>query len=83
MNRMIQSTGPTLGTAVILCAFAGALLGDTLVTPNSQESDGAEHRKRRHKGGSDVVRGHGFIRDKGDFTTIDAPRAGLYTVPSA
>jgi probable HAF family extracellular repeat protein len=35
----------------------------------------------RKKGDSVVVRGHGFIRDeRGGFMTIDAPRAGVFTI---
>jgi uncharacterized membrane protein len=36
---------------------------------------------RKGKNNNDVgIRGHGFVANKGVFTTIDAPGAGLYTV---
>ncbi len=79
IKRTIRSVCSTLGAVVILCAFAGALLGDTSAAPNSQES-GAEYRKQRRKADKNVVRAHGFVRDDNVFTTIDAPRADAFTV---
>jgi uncharacterized membrane protein len=46
MNRMIRSRCSTLGKAVVLCAFALALVGDTSTAFGRQESDGAEQQKR-------------------------------------
>jgi hypothetical protein len=77
---MIRNACPTLGTALVLLAFALTLVGDTSAAFDSQESGGAEHRKRRRKHDSDIVRGHGFVLDNGEFNTIDAPGAGLFTI---
>jgi probable HAF family extracellular repeat protein len=48
MNRMIRRVCPTLGKAIVLCAFALALVGDTSVAFDSQESGGAEQQRRRY-----------------------------------
>jgi probable HAF family extracellular repeat protein len=80
MNKMIRSLRSTLGTAFVLCGCALTLVGDTSAAFDHKESGGAEHRKRRRKDDKDVgLRGHGFIRDDGVFTTIDAPRAEAFT----
>jgi hypothetical protein len=42
MKRMIRILRPTLGAAVILCAFAGALPAETPTAPKSQESGRTE-----------------------------------------
>src|SRR5262245_3139218 len=80
MKRTIRSLCPTLGKAIVLCAFALTLVGDTSAAFDRQESSGAEHRKRRRNDDNDIVRGHGFVLNNGDFTTIDAPGAGLFTI---
>ena len=80
MNRMIRSVCSTLGKAIVLCALALTLVGDTSLAFDTKESGDAEHRKPRRKGDNDVIRGHGFVSDNGVFTTIDAPGAGLFTV---
>jgi probable HAF family extracellular repeat protein len=43
----------------------------------SARADKMASRKDRNDVG---IRGHGFVTDNGVFTTIDAPRAGVYTV---
>ena len=63
MKKMIRRLRPMLSAAVILCAFAGASLGDTLAAPKSQESGGAE-REGRHQ-------------DELTFTQIDFPGATI------
>jgi probable HAF family extracellular repeat protein len=45
MNMMIRSIRSTLGKAIVLCAFALTLVGDTSAVFGRQESVGAEHRK--------------------------------------
>ena len=59
MKRMIRSLRSTLGAVVILCAFAGALPGDTSLAFNSQESGGSKQQRRLH--------------DELTFTQIDFP----------
>ena len=46
MNRMIRSLRSTLGKAIILCVFAGALPGDTSAAFDHRESGGDVLRKR-------------------------------------
>ena len=64
MNRMIRSLRSTLGAAVILCAFADRLLGDTSASDNSVGHGGGEQQRRRH-------------HDELTFTQIDVPDATL------
>ena len=80
MKKMIGSLRSTLGKAMVLCAVALTLVGDTSAAFDSQESAGAEQRNPGRRGGKDVVRGHGFVADNNVFTTIDAPGAGLFTI---
>jgi hypothetical protein len=81
MNKMIRSLRSTLGTAFVLCGCALTLLSATAVASDSQAPGDAEQRQHNRKGGRDVgLRGHGFVQDNNDFITIDAPRAGGFTV---
>jgi probable HAF family extracellular repeat protein len=66
MNRITRSAGSTLGKALVLCAFAGALLGDTSGASNRQESGGAE-QQRRHQ-------------NELTFTQFDFPGASITAV---
>jgi uncharacterized membrane protein len=59
---MVRNIRSTLRTAVILCAFAGALVGDTSLAFNPQEPSAAERRPSRHN-------------DELTFTQIDFPGA--------
>ena len=61
MSRMIRSIHSSLGTAVVLCAFAGVLPGDTSAAFDTKEP-GAEQQRRRH-------------HDALTFTQIDVPGA--------
>ena len=49
MERMIRSLRSTLGKAVILCAFALTLIGDTSAASNAQESGDSQQQRRRHQ----------------------------------
>lgn len=63
MKRMIRSLRSSLGAVVILCASAGALLGDTSAAPNSQDSSGTEQQLRH--------------QNELTFTQIDVPGAAV------
>lgn len=67
MNRMIRRFCPTLGAAVISCAFAGVLPSDTALAFNPQEFSGSEQPRRRH-------------RDELTFTEISFPGAFVTAV---
>jgi hypothetical protein len=67
MNRMIRRFCPTLGAAVISCAFVGVLPGDTALAFNPQEVGGFEQPRPRH-------------RDELTFTEISFPGAFVTAV---
>lgn len=61
-----------------LAGFAVVALAALVVAPVSVRSDGPPSRKSGRTLG---ITGQGFVRDaSGAFSTIDAPRAGLFTV---
>jgi hypothetical protein len=66
MKREFARVCSTLGIMLVLCAVAGALLGDTSLAFNPQESVGSKQQRRHH--------------DELTFTQIDFPGAPLTSV---
>jgi len=64
---MIRSLCSTLGKAIVLCALALTLAGDTSAAFDSQESGGPEQQRRRHQ--------NGRHQNELTFTQIDFPGA--------
>jgi hypothetical protein len=64
---MIRSIGSALGKAIVLCAFAGALLGDMSAASDSQDPKAVEQQRRRHP-------------DELTFTQFDFPGASITAV---
>jgi probable HAF family extracellular repeat protein len=81
MNLMKRIIHSTLGKTLVISAFALGILATASVVVNSQASGVAEDRNRYSTASSGLgLRGHGFVRNNGVFTTIDAPNASYFTV---
>jgi probable HAF family extracellular repeat protein len=78
LKRIIHST---VGKTLVISAFALSLLVIAPVAVDSQLSGVAEHRNHYSTASNDLGRrAHGFVRNNGVFTTIDAPGAEFFTV---
>jgi uncharacterized membrane protein len=81
MNQLLRILRSNLGKALVLNAIAFTFLVNTWVTFGSRESVGVEHQNRQSTVSNDPgLRGHGFARNNGDFTTIDVPGAIDFTL---
>jgi probable HAF family extracellular repeat protein len=85
MRRIIRGIHSTTDRALILFVFALTFVltlpVNTSVAVDSQESGGVEHRNRQSIVTSGPgLRGHGFARINGAFTTINAPNATSFTL---
>jgi uncharacterized membrane protein len=81
MNQLLRILRSNLGKGLLLQAGALTFLINTWVTFGSQESGGVEHQNRQSTVSSDIgLRGHGFARNNGNFTTIDIPGATAFTL---
>ena len=67
MKRKFARVCSALGKTLVLCVFAGALLGDTSTACDSQEPNGADRRRQRHQ-------------NELTFTQIDFPGAPITAV---
>jgi probable HAF family extracellular repeat protein len=67
-------------TAIAVASAAPAWTASEVPASKAAPS-GSDRSAASHKNGNDVgLRGHGFVADNGRFTTIDARRAGAFTV---
>ncbi len=81
MNQIKRIIHSTLAGTLVVYAFALSILVTAPVIVDSQASGVAEDRNRYGIANSDLgLRGHGFVRNNGVFTKIDAPGASYFTV---
>jgi uncharacterized membrane protein len=76
-KRIIHSI---MGKAKVLSAFALIILFTATVTVDSKGPGGVENVNLQSTAAGNGLKGHGFFRDSGVFSTFNAPGASFFTV---